>query len=211
MIKLENINKQIAGQSILKNVSLHISKGEFIVILGQSGSGKTTLLHIMGLLEKVQGGSVTINQHKNPTQKTVRELKRNTFGFIFQNYLLLENERVEANLNISKKAEKVELQTSLQAVGLDTPYLSKYVYQLSGGEKQRIAIARVLLKPFDILFADEPTGNLDPKNRDMIIHLLLKVKAEGKTVICVTHDTTIAEKADRIITIHEGEIYHENI
>ncbi|WP_088838843.1 MULTISPECIES: ATP-binding cassette domain-containing protein [unclassified Listeria] len=211
MIKLENISKKIDGKFILQDVSLQISPGEFVAILGQSGSGKTTLLHIMGLLEEVQSGSVTINNSKTPSQKMIRELKRNTLGYIFQNYLLLENETVQANLNISRKTKKEEMLSFLQDVGLDSTYISKYVYQLSGGEKQRVAIARVLLKPFDILLADEPTGNLDQKNRDMIINLLLKIKSEGKTVICVTHDYEVAEKADRIITIQEGEVEDENI
>lgn len=127
-------------------------------------------------------------------------------GFIFQNYLLMENETVFENLSITGGENRKLMIEHLEEVGMDESYLAKKVYQLSGGEKQRIAIVRILLKPFQLLLADEPTGNLDDKNKQKIIELFLALKKQGKTIVCVTHDPEISGKADRVIYIEKGEI-----
>ncbi len=132
-------------------------------------------------------------------------LKRHTLGYVFQNYVLMDNETVYKNLLISKAYNddfnKEMLINTLEAVGLDSTFLNKKVYQLSGGEQQRVAIARVMLKPCEIILADEPTGNLDSLNKKVIVSLFRQLQNLGKTIVCVTHDKEIANKSDRIIKI----------
>ncbi|HAC1851519.1 TPA_asm: ATP-binding cassette domain-containing protein [Listeria monocytogenes] len=199
MIELVNVSKKIQDKLILEKVSLSIGAGEFIAVVGESGSGKTTLLNVIGHLDSKDSGKVIINEMEYQTKKEV-------LGFIFQNYLLMENETVLENLSITGGKNRKLMIEHLEEVGMDESYLAKKVYQLSGGEKQRIAIVRILLKPFQLLLADEPTGNLDDKNKHKIIELFLALKKQGKTIICVTHDPEISAKADRIIYIEGGEI-----
>ncbi|EAD6204203.1 TPA_asm: ATP-binding cassette domain-containing protein [Listeria monocytogenes] len=199
MIELVNVSKKIQDKLILEKVSLSIGAGEFIAVVGESGSGKTTLLNVIGHLDSKDSGQVIINEMEYQPKKEV-------LGFIFQNYLLMENETVLENLSITGGKNRKLMIEHLEEVGMDESYLAKKVYQLSGGEKQRIAIVRILLKPFQLLLADEPTGNLDDKNKHKIIELFLALKKQGKTIICVTHDPEISAKADRIIYIEGGEI-----
>ncbi|EAD0587354.1 ATP-binding cassette domain-containing protein [Listeria monocytogenes] len=206
MIELVNVSKKIQDKLILEKVSLSIGAGEFIAVVGESGSGKTTLLNVIGHLDSKDSGQVIINEMEYQTKKEVMTLKKEVLGFIFQNYLLMENETVFENLSITGGENRKLMIEHLKEVGMDESYLAKKVYQLSGGEKQRIAIVRILLKPFQLLLADEPTGNLDDKNKQKIIELFLALKKLGKTIICVTHDPEISAKADRIIYIEGGEI-----
>ncbi|EPA8844569.1 ATP-binding cassette domain-containing protein [Listeria monocytogenes] len=199
MIELVNVSKKIQDKLIFEKLSLSIGAGEFIAVVGESGSGKTTLLNVIGHLDSKDSGQVIINEMEYQTKKEV-------LGFIFQNYLLMENETVLENLSITGGENRKLMIEHLEEVGMDESYLAKKVYQLSGGEKQRIAIVRILLKPFQLLLADEPTGNLDDKNKQKIIELFLALKKQGKTIICVTHDPEISAKADRIVYIEGGEI-----
>jgi len=205
MIKLENVSKTFDGKQILDHFSLTVAQDEFIAIVGPSGAGKTTVLNLMGLLIKPDSGTVSINGITNPSAKQTENLRRMSLGYIFQNFVLLENETVLENLKISRKYSKdwsdEKVLDTLKTVGLDESYLKKRVYQLSGGEQQRIAIARCLLKPCDIILADEPTGNLDEANKQAILQIFKKLKGLGKTVICVTHDLELAKEADRTIKI----------
>jgi putative ABC transport system ATP-binding protein len=205
MIELKNISRSFSGKTILTNFSLSINKGEFVSIIGESGAGKTTVLNMIGLLDKPDKGTVSIDGHLNPNRKVAMYLRRHKFGYIFQNYVLLNNETVKDNLLIShaysNNFSNEIMINNLEKVGLDATYLEKKVYQLSGGEQQRIAIARVMLKPCEIILADEPTGNLDHLNKEVILNLFKHLKASGKTIICVTHDKEVAEWSDRIINI----------
>ncbi|WP_107951562.1 ATP-binding cassette domain-containing protein [Lysinibacillus parviboronicapiens] len=209
MIELKNISKSFFGKTILTNFSLNISKGEFVSIIGESGAGKTTVLNMIGLLDKPEKGTVSIDGHLNPNSKVTMYLRRNKFGYIFQNYVLMNNETVKDNLLISQaysnNFNSETMINNLELVGLDATYLEKKVYQLSGGEQQRIAIARVMLKPCEIILADEPTGNLDDLNKEVILNLFTHLKDTGKTIICVTHDKEVAERSDRIINIERRE------
>lgn len=206
MIELNDISKKFDEKPILMDVSLKINKNEFVSIVGASGAGKTTLLNIIGLLDKPDTGVVKIADYENPSKKEIQHLRRYTLGYIFQNYVLMENETVSTNLLLSKtynkNFNKELLTTTLEKVGLDATYLNKKVYMLSGGEQQRLAISRIMLKPCEIILADEPTGNLDSENKKKIVSLFHDLKKLGKTIVCVTHDNEIAEGSDRIIQIN---------
>ncbi|MCI3196896.1 ABC transporter ATP-binding protein [Bacillus sp. HU-1818] len=205
MIKLKNISKSFDGKSVLSNFSIQIEENEFFSIVGKSGSGKTTLLNIVSLLDTPDEGKVEILGCQNPKQKEVMKLRRENLGYIFQNYVLMDNETVLTNLLLStayaKDFDKNKLSETLEMVGLDKSFLKKKVYQLSGGEQQRVAIARIILKPCDIILADEPTGNLDEYNKNIILSLFHQLKDMGKTIICVTHDQEIASCSDRVINL----------
>ena len=187
MIQLLNVNKKFEQKNILSNVSLSVSKNEFVCITGESGVGKTTLLNIIGLLEKPDSGEIMINGKNHFTKNDILKLRRDFFGYVFQDYLLLPDKTVEENINISKfenkKMDKQDYAEVMKKVGLDRSYLNKKVYYLSGGEQQKVAIARMMLKQYELVLADEPTGNLDYKNKMDIIEIFKDLKKIGKTII----------------------------
>ena len=210
MIKLLKVYKSFDKRMVLSDVSLSVSKNEFICITGESGAGKTTLLNLIGLLDKPDSGEISINEKNYFASKEILKLRRNFFGYIFQDYLLMEDKTVQDNLNISKNIFKYEnrrqdekdINEILEMVRLNPAYLNKKVYQLSGGEQQKVAIARMLLKPYELVLADEPTGNLDYRNKNEIIEIFKEIKKNGKTIICVTHDKDVADSADRVINLN---------
>lgn len=205
MIQLLKVNKRFEQKNILSNVSFSVSKNEFVCITGESGVGKTTLLNIIGLLEKPDSGELIINGKNHFTKKDILKLRREFFGYVFQDYLLLPDKTVVENINISKcgnkKTDKKDLAEVMKKVGLDSSCLNKKVCHLSGGEQQRVAIARMMLKRYELVLADEPTGNLDYKNKMDVIEIFKDLKKNGKTIICVTHDKEVAASADRIINL----------
>lgn len=205
MITLNNISKKYNEKNIVRNFNLKINKGEFISIVGESGSGKTTLLNIIGLLEKQTSGDIVVMGIKNPTSKELTKLQREFYGYVFQNYALIEEYSVQTNLKLALKYNKVidkqaEINRALKLVGLEG-YNKKKVFELSGGEQQRLALARIMLKKCEIILADEPTGNLDNKNRDIVFNILKDLNKQGKTIVIVTHDNYIANKCDKIIKL----------
>lgn len=210
MIELKDINMAYGQQVIFQDFSLSIADNEFVAIMGKSGSGKTTLLNIMGLLEKPSSGQVLFSGQEITTPIQRRNFFRHTVGFLFQNFALIEDLDVKDNLLIACKhrpeTQKLSLEEALSKVQLTTDALEKKVFQLSGGEQQRVALARLLLKDPEYVLADEPTGNLDFTNRNIVFDLLRKLQQSGKTVIFVTHDAELAKKADRIISI--GELFY---
>ena len=205
MIQLLNVNKQFDEKKVLSNISLSISKNEFVCITGESGAGKTTLLNIIGLLEKPDSGEVILNGKKHFTKKEILRLRRDFFGYVFQDYLLIPDKTVEENICISKHKNKninrKDTDEVMKKVGLDSTYLNKKIHYLSGGEQQKVAIARMMLKKYELVLADEPTGNLDHKNKMDVVEIFKNMKKEGKTIICVTHDQEVANVADRIISL----------
>jgi len=208
MIKLTNINKNFDQRIILSNVSLSISKNELVCITGESGVGKTTLLNIIGLLDKPDSGELSLNGKINFTKRDILRLRRQFFGYIFQDYLLMTDKTVEENINISKcgnkKPDKKDANEIMKKAGLDLSYLNRKVYRLSGGEQQKVALGRLMMKPYELLLADEPTGNLDYKNKREVIEIFKDIKKAGKTIICVTHDKEVANSADRIINLSKS-------
>lgn len=202
MIIGENITKSFGNKILFKDFNFHIEGGEFVCFSGESGAGKTTLLNIIGLLEPIDSGKLLINGREYKTNKDKRKFYAEEVGFLFQNFALLENKTVEQNLKIVKAKGDLSyrIDESLKIVGL-TDKMNNKVYTLSGGEQQRIAFARLILKPCNIILADEPTGSLDKRNAELVIGLLKKINSMGKTVIIVSHDEYVKNSADRIIEL----------
>ena len=209
MIEAKEIYKTYKDREVIKNLSFTIQKNKLTSITGESGSGKTTLLNVLSLLEKPDKGTIKIEGIINPKRREVMLLQRNVISYLFQNYGLIEDETVEENLKISfayKKIKdiKLEMHTALLYVGMPG-FEKRKVYELSGGEQQRVALARVILKDSDYIFADEPTGNLDTKNRDLVFSILRDMANKGKGVVLVTHDAELARQTDYNITLERDK------
>jgi len=202
MIKLINIDKAFDDKVIFSKFNLTIEDGDFVVFTGRSGCGKSTILNIIGGLEKVDGGSVVIDDIDVTKRKNQRKIFNEYVNFLFQNFALIEGKTVKENLNIIPKSvrEDLSIEEALQQVDL----LSKrdtHVYKLSGGEQQRIALARVILKKCIIILADEPTGSLDSENAKVVIDTLRKLNKLGKTVVLVTHNLDIIPEESKVINL----------
>ncbi len=211
MIKAENISKAYNNGKVqvLKDVSLYIKDNEFVVILGASGSGKSTLMNILSGLEKADSGSVIVDGI-NLLRKTEAELtkfRKDNIGFIFQQYYLLSHLNVENNVKMGASlAKNSEFKTIINSLGLESKTKSMPT-ELSGGEQQRVCIARALAKQPKILFLDEPTGALDENTGREVLNYIMQEKVKQNfTMIMVTHNNNIAEMAERIIKINSGKI-----
>jgi putative ABC transport system ATP-binding protein len=207
--ELINVRKSYADHVVLDNFNMTVYEGEMVAITGKSGSGKSTLLNIIGMLESADRGSIKLFDEEIPRIGSTRanKLLRTCISYLFQNYALIDNATVDYNLEIpllySKKTkkEKQEMKReALEKVGLNIP-LRKKIHELSGGEQQRVAIARILLKPCDLILADEPTGSLDSDNRNGIMRILQGLNNEKKTIIIVTHDSYVAKFCNRMIEL----------
>ena len=202
MIELKNVCKKFGDHVIFENYNLKIDDGEFIILSGDSGCGKTTLLNIIGGLEKPDDGKVLVNGLDVYNKKNQLELYRHVYGFLFQNFGLIEYKTVRENLSIFKKSalSGVSIEEALSYVGLSGKSDS-VVYELSGGEQQRIALARLLIKKCSIILADEPTGSLDKNNAETVLSLLDGLNRDGKTIVLVTHDEKIKQSGRKVIGI----------
>lgn len=192
---------------VLNNFNLSVQEGEFVAITGKSGSGKSTLLNIIGLLDRPTKGFTQHFGQKNvkPFSSRSTKLLKHKIGYLFQNFALVENESVYYNMELALQPHKMKnkrevIEQALTEVGLDW-FAHKKVYQCSGGEQQRIAIARLLIKPCDLVLADEPTGSLDAENKQVIFDLLTKLHEKGKTLLVVTHDPDLVNISKRTIEI----------
>ncbi len=205
MIRVCNLNKKYGKRRILENLSFYVEDEEIVAITGESGKGKTTVLNLISLLDQDYEGEIEIDGKSSFSKKEITYMQRNKIAYIFQNYALVENETVEQNLKIALYFNKdrncrKSIQKALKIVGLEGIEKRK-VYELSGGEQQRVALARAYLKKPKYIFADEPTGNLDKNNRDLVFDILKKMNKSGITVIFVTHDMELAKQADKIIAV----------
>lgn len=220
LIRVESLKKDYVSDSlvtpVLHSLSFEIKQGEFVAIMGPSGSGKSTLMHILGFLDRPTEGKYFF-EGKDTTEFNDDELARlrnEKIGFVFQAFNLLPRTTVLENVKLpllySKKTNQTKLaQKALDAVGLNHR-LEFFTNQISGGEKQRVAIARALATDPAVIFADEPTGNLDSKSGNTVMQILQELNDEGRTIILVTHEADTAEHAKRLIKIKDGVITHDS-
>lgn len=227
MIELEGVSKAYStGSPALKNVSLKINKGEFVFVVGNSGSGKSTLIKLLLKELEPTSGKIVVNGKEigKLKRKKIPEYRRN-IGVVFQDFRLLKDRNIYDNIAFAQrvietptKVIKRRVPAMLSLVGLSEKYRS-FPKELSGGEQQRVAMARAIVNNPAIMLADEPTGNLDPKNSWEIMKLLEEINKRGTTVVVVTHNREIVDAMNkRVITMHKGEIvsdeekgeYHED-
>ncbi|HEP1259350.1 TPA: ATP-binding cassette domain-containing protein [Streptococcus pyogenes] len=200
-IEIFNVTKKFSSKKIFTDLNLTFEAGKSYALIGGSGSGKSTLLNIIGRLEKIDNGKVLVDEQDIWKIKE-RTFFKNIIGYVFQNYSLIENKTVYDNLKLINK-DKKKISAVLEKVGLSSDYLNQKIYELSGGQAQRVAIARMLMKPRKIILADEPTGALDGEIGTEIINLLLSETAENKYVIIATHDPAVYNKVDFIIDMKD--------
>lgn len=210
VLEIKNLSKSYGEKKIIEDVNIEVMQGEFLAIVGESGSGKSTLLNIVGLLDSADSGSVVRvfgRPAPRPGSRDARLLLRNKLAYIFQNAALVDQDSVEDNLilaqhysRLPKKKRAVHRKSVLAQVGLGGREKQR-VFQLSGGEQQRLAIACMQMHASELILADEPTGSLDPVNRDAVMSLLVGLSQKEKTLIVVTHDPLVASMADRVIEI----------
>ena len=217
ILKAEHLVKTYgSGETAVKaldDVSLEVSKGEFVAIVGQSGSGKSTLLHMLGAMDYPDSGTLTVDGEDvfSMNDDALAQYRRRKAGFVFQFFNLLPVMTAKENILIpltldGQKADEAYLNEIAETMGI-ADRLSHYPHQLSGGQQQRVAIARAMISKPAVILADEPTGNLDSASGNEILSLLkTTIKKYDQTLILITHDMSVAEKADRIITIKDGKI-----
>lgn len=210
---------RLGGNSVeaLRDVSFSVEQGEFVAIMGESGSGKTTLLNILASLDKPTSGTVMLEgrDFSKIKENDVAAFRRDNMGFVFQDFNLLDTFTLEDNiylpLVLAGKSYR-EMNERLKPIAIElgiTDILKKYPYEVSGGQKQRAAVARALIANPKIIFADEPTGNLDSKATDELLRLFASINRKGQTILMVTHSFKAASTANRVLFIKDGEVYHQ--
>ena len=212
MIDAKNINVKFGKRQILKDLNLKVKKGEYISIIGKSGAGKSTLLNVISTLEKEYSGNVFYENKdiRDYNDFEISNLRNKKIGFIFQNFNLLEDFTVIENIMLPARLTKIdEIGLMEKALGLINKFeldltKNQYPNELSGGEKQRVAIARALINKPEIIFADEPTGNLDSKMSIEISNILSKLNQEGQTIVMVTHNEELAKSSNKIFELKDG-------
>lgn len=208
MIKIEHLAKSFGERTVFQDINLQFSAGKVYALIGNSGCGKTTLLNILAKLEPYDKGSISYRGQELKQIKSHHFFK-NELGYLFQNFGLLENETVAANLELgligqksTKQEKKQREEEVLEKVGLDYLTLDQKIYELSGGEAQRVALAKVILKDPPLILADELTAALDPETSQEIMNLLLSLKKPDRLMIIATHNPAIWEKADEVIRLN---------
>lgn len=201
----------------LKHVSFHVEQGEYVAIMGESGSGKTTLLNILAALDKATSGSVILdgNDFSKIKESQAAAFRRDNLGFVFQEFNLLDTFSLEDNIYLplvlagkSYKEMKERLAPIAKQLGI-AEILKKYPYEVSGGQKQRAAVARALITAPKLILADEPTGALDSRATDELLRLFSAINEKGQTILMVTHSVKAASHASRVLFIKDGEVFHQ--
>ncbi len=205
IIKASNISHDYNGDIALKNIDLAIQKGEFICLIGESGSGKTTLLSTLSTLLKPKSGELRFEKIDYTNIQNIDSFRQKNIGFIFQFHYLINYLNVFENIKLAnEKSSKKDIEELL--LKLDIKNLTtKFPTEISGGQRQRVAIARALINNPKVLFADEPTGNLDSKNAQIVFDMFKKLSNEGMTIVVATHNKELAKLADRIIEVKDGQ------
>ncbi|WP_323703546.1 ABC transporter ATP-binding protein [Mammaliicoccus sp. Dog046] len=220
LIGLSHITKNYRSgkqnENILKGISLDINKGDFVSIVGKSGSGKSTLLNIIGLLDVDFSGEYIFEEQVINSTNDIQQskLRNQKIGFIFQHFNLIDEYTVLENINLpflysNEKADKSYIEYLIKKLNLEHQ-VNEYACNLSGGQKQRVAIIRALANKPSIIIADEPTGSLDERNRDLILNIFKDIHQEGMTIILVTHDPTVAQLAKKKYIMKDGLLYSES-
>lgn len=223
ILEVNNLKKvyttRLGGNQVeaLKNLSFSVEEGEYVAIMGESGSGKTTLLNILAALDKPTGGQVILNGKNivDIREKEISAFRRENLGFVFQDFNLLDNFSLKDNIVLPlvlsgvdyKEMERRIIPIAAQLGILDI--LGKYPYEVSGGQKQRAAVARALIIKPELVLADEPTGALDSKATEDLLTLFNKINERGQTILMVTHSTKAASHARRVLFIKDGEVFHQ--
>ena len=209
MIELRNINKGFDDRIVLENLNYNFYEGNSYALIGASGAGKTTLLNIIGKLEEADSGDIIVNDI-NLNNIKEKDYFKNYLSYLFQNFGLIENKSIQENLMLAFVGEKIgklekeqKMNEALKRVHLNVK-LNRKIYTLSGGEAQRVALAKTILKDSPIILADEPTASVDQKNSEEIIELILRLKKENKIIIIATHSPDIYNQVDHILEI-KGE------
>lgn len=204
ILQVENLNKSFGSHHVLNDLNIELDAGKITLLMGPSGCGKSTFLNIVGLLDTFDSGHVNLFGESAPKPFSPRATKllRDRIGYLFQNFAMVDQKSVKYNLMIAlehvKGNKKAMIDEALTKVGLKG-FENKKIFECSGGEQQRIAVARLLLKPCELVLCDEPTGSLDEGNKDVVMELLMLLKQQGKTLLVVTHDDDLKEIADEII------------
>ena len=215
LLEAKSISKKYEDEYVLQNTDLKIDQGQFVAILGHSGSGKSTMLNILSSLLKPSSGQVLYKGKEigQLSKSAVAKFRREDIGLVFQHYMLIPNLTVEENIQLGSKyaAEAADLEELALLLGIEK-FLNKYPHQLSGGEQQRVCIARAVIKKPTILFCDEATGALDSENSKNIIVLLHVIKQNyGTSILFTTHNREIARTADRILLLEDGRIVRDDM
>ena len=206
MMKVTNLTHYYNKDLALENINLEIKSGEFIAIIGESGSGKSTLLSVLSTLLKPTSGDIVYENINYKDIKNIDDFRKNNIGFIFQFHYLINYLSVKENINLAnEKASKEEIFNLLKLLGIEN-LIDKYPNEISGGQRQRVAIARALINNPKLIFADEPTGNLDSKNSLNVFELFKTFANKGTTIIVATHDKSLAELANKIYEVKDGKI-----
>lgn len=202
MIHIKGLTKTFEDKRLFSNFNLVIEDKAFVVFSGPSGCGKTTLLNMIGAIEEIDEGEIRVDDLDITNRKNHLNYFRSKVGFLFQNFALIDNKTVKENLNLIRKDCKTNLSMAeaLKIVGLEDK-LNKKVYTLSGGEQQRVALARLMLKKCDIILADEPTGSLDATNAAIVMNILRDLNEQGKTIVLVTHDEEIKKQGSLVVDL----------
>lgn len=223
LLEVQNVKKiyttRFGGNKVqaLSNVSFSVEAGEYVAIMGESGSGKTTLLNILASLDKPTGGEVLLegNSIVKISEKEISAFRRKNLGFVFQDFNLLDTFSLRDNIYLplvlsgeDYREMEQKIRPIAQELGI-TEILEKYPYEVSGGQKQRAAIARALITDPKLILADEPTGALDSRAAGQLLDVFSQINREGQTILMVTHSTKAASHANRILFIKDGEVFHQ--